>query len=88
MRPREHERVTGLVGGRGLTARCWRDPSLGGEQAVGMLTKDVFDRVGEHLDGASRAGAGRREQDQPGVRLPSRKALRSERRRGVVAVDR
>jgi hypothetical protein len=44
-----------------------------------MPTKDLFDRVGEHLDGASCAGSGRREQDQSGVRLPPSEALRSQR---------
>jgi hypothetical protein len=43
-----------------------------------MLTKDLFDCICEPLDGASRAGPGRREQDQSGVRLPSGKAFSSE----------
>lgn len=44
-----------------------------------MLTKDLFDRAGEHLDGASRAGPGRWEEDHSRVRLPPGKTLRSER---------
>jgi len=56
----------------------WRDPPLGGGQAVGMLTKDLFDCICEPLDGGSRAGPSRREQDQSGVRLPACQALRSD----------
>ena len=44
-----------------------------------MLSEDLFDRIGEHLDGASRARPGRREQDQSGVRFAACQAFRSER---------
>ena len=42
-------------------ARRRRDPPLARREAVGMLTKDLLDRIGEDLDGASRAGPGRRD---------------------------